>query len=69
MSHLSKSDYVLISHVLDYCVRKGASKIQLEMRVSQMDDYRRIAFFHHLIFTKEEVRMRNRGNYMDVETA
>jgi hypothetical protein len=29
--------------------------IQLEMRVSQMDDYRRIAFFHHLIFTKEEV--------------
>ena len=29
--------------------------IQLEMRVSQMDDYRRIAFFHHLVFTKEEV--------------
>jgi hypothetical protein len=29
--------------------------IQLEMRVSQMDDYRRIAFFYHLIFTKEEV--------------
>ena len=36
--------------------------IQLEMRVSRMDDYRRIAFFHHLIFTKEEVRMRDRGN-------
>ena len=27
--------------------------LQLEMRVSQMDDYRKIAFFHHLLFTKE----------------
>lgn len=27
--------------------------IKLEMRVSQMDEYRRIAFFHHLIFVKE----------------
>lgn len=28
--------------------------MQLEMRVSQIDEYRKIAFFHHLIFTKEE---------------
>lgn len=28
--------------------------MQLEMRVSQMDEYRQIAFFHHLLFTKEE---------------
>ena len=27
--------------------------IRLEMRVSKMDEYRRIAFFHHLIFEKE----------------
>ena len=27
--------------------------MQLEMRVSRMEDYRRIAFFHHLIFRKE----------------
>ena len=26
---------------------------QLETRVSQMDEYRQIAFFHHLILTKE----------------
>ena len=26
--------------------------MQLEMRVSQMDEYRKIAFFHHLLFTK-----------------
>lgn len=26
---------------------------QLEMRVSQIDDYRRIAFFHHLLFIKQ----------------
>ena len=26
---------------------------QLEMRVSQMDEYRQIAFFHHLLFYKE----------------
>lgn len=26
--------------------------IQLEMRVSQIDEYRNIAFFHHLLFTK-----------------
>ena len=28
--------------------------MQLEMRVSQIDEYRNIAFFHHLLFTKEE---------------
>lgn len=28
-------------------------KAQLETRVSQMDEYRKIAFFHHLILTKE----------------
>lgn len=28
--------------------------MQLEMRVSQMDEYRRIVFFHHLLFTKEK---------------
>ena len=27
--------------------------LQLELRVSQMDAYREIAFFHHLLFTKE----------------
>ena len=27
--------------------------MQLEMRVSQMDAYREIAFFHHLLYTKE----------------
>ena len=27
--------------------------MQLEMRVSQIDEYRKIAFFHHLLFTKE----------------
>ena len=27
--------------------------INLEMRVSQMDEYRNIAFFHHLLFVKE----------------
>ena len=27
--------------------------MQLEMRVSQMDDYRNISFFHHLLFSKE----------------
>lgn len=27
--------------------------IELEMRVSEIEEYRRIAFFHHLIFTKE----------------
>ncbi len=27
--------------------------MQLEMRVSQMDEYRKIAFFHHLLFVKE----------------
>jgi len=27
--------------------------MELEMRVSQMDEYRRIAFFHHLLFIKE----------------
>lgn len=27
--------------------------MQLEMRVSQMDKYRNIAFFHHLLFSKE----------------
>ena len=26
---------------------------QLETRVSQMDEYRQIAFFHHLVFIKE----------------
>ena len=26
--------------------------MQLEMRVSQIDEYRKIAFFHHLLFTK-----------------
>ena len=28
--------------------------MQLEMRVAQIDEYRKIAFFHHLLFTKEE---------------
>lgn len=28
--------------------------MQLEMRVSQIAEYRKIAFFHHLLFTKEE---------------
>ena len=27
--------------------------ISLEMRVSQMDEYRKIAFFHHILFVKE----------------
>lgn len=27
--------------------------MQLEMRVSQMDEYRNISFFHHLLFFKE----------------
>ena len=27
--------------------------MQLEMRVSQMEEYRRISFFHHLLFSKE----------------
>ena len=27
--------------------------MQLEMRVSQIDEYRKISFFHHLLFTKE----------------
>lgn len=27
--------------------------MQLEMRVSQIEEYRKIAFFHHLIFSKE----------------
>lgn len=27
--------------------------MQLEMRVSQMDEYRNISFFHHLLFSKE----------------
>jgi len=27
--------------------------VKLEMRVSQMEEFRNIAFFHHLIFTKE----------------
>lgn len=27
--------------------------MQLEMRVSQIDEYRKIAFFHHLLYTKE----------------
>ena len=27
--------------------------MRLEMRVSQMDEYRKIAFFHHLLFVKE----------------
>lgn len=27
--------------------------MQLEMRVSAMDEYKKIAFFHHLLFTKE----------------
>ncbi len=35
--------------------------MRLEIRVSQMDDYRRIAFFHHLVFTKDEGQMRNSG--------
>lgn len=26
--------------------------MQLEMRVSQIDEYRKIAFFHHLLYTK-----------------
>ena len=29
------------------------SMAQLEMRVSQIDEYRNIAFFHHLIFVRE----------------
>jgi len=29
--------------------------MQLEMRVSQMDEYRRIAFFHHVIMTKADL--------------
>ena len=29
------------------------SMVQLEMRVAQIDEYRRIAFFHHLVFTKD----------------
>jgi hypothetical protein len=29
------------------------SMVQFEMRVSQIDEYRRIAFFHHLVFTKD----------------
>ena len=32
------------------------SMIQLEMRVSQIDAFRQIAFFHHLIYTKESSR-------------
>lgn len=28
--------------------------MQLEMRVSQIDEYKKIAFFHHLLFTKGE---------------
>ena len=28
--------------------------MQLEMRVSQIDEYRKIAFFHHLLFIKEK---------------
>lgn len=28
--------------------------MQLEMRVSRIDEFRKIAFFHHLLFTKEE---------------
>ncbi len=35
--------------------------MRLEIRVSQMDDYRRIAFFHHLVFTKDEGQTRNGG--------
>lgn len=27
--------------------------MQLEMRVSQMDEYRSISFFHHLLYSKE----------------
>ena len=27
--------------------------MQLEMRVSQMEEYRKISFFHHLLFSKE----------------
>ena len=30
-----------------------AQMIQLEMRVSQIEEYRKIAFFHHLFFVKE----------------
>lgn len=30
-----------------------AQIMKLEMRVSQIDEYRRIAFFHHLLFIKE----------------
>ena len=29
------------------------SMAQLEMRVSQIDEYRNTAFFHHLIFVRE----------------
>ena len=29
------------------------SMVQHEMRVAQIDEYRRIAFFHHLVFTKD----------------
>lgn len=31
-----------------------AQMMQLEMRVSQIEEYRKIAFFHHLLFTKEK---------------
>ena len=43
MSHLSKSDYVLISHVLDYCVRKGASKIRkVDLSMEQEQKYQAV---------------------------
>ena len=29
------------------------SMVQLEMRVSRTEEYRQIAFFHHLVFTKK----------------
>ena len=35
------------------------SMAQLEMRVSQMDEYRQIAFFHHLVFIKESSQLPN----------
>ena len=28
--------------------------VQPEMRVSRLEEYRRIAFFHHLVFVKEQ---------------
>lgn len=28
--------------------------MHLEMRISQLEEYRKIAFFHHLLFTKEK---------------